>query len=120
MSIRFSPNTTADLYIGRAAPPNPGDPPDIPDLPVQQYPPFFAYNYDQVEFGGPPPASFFLERGMIASPHQLPRAGPGVADYLVIDPSGARIVVMVLQGATRVQPPTTWLQYYTGRATNTY
>lgn len=120
MTIRFTPNTLADLYLGRGTAPKPGDPPDFAELPVQQYPPYTAYNFDQVSFGAPASTSFFITRGLILSPVPIRRATGTQADYLIVDPLGAQIVVRLLSGDIRVQPPDEWLIYWIGRDQLTY
>lgn len=120
MTIRFTPNTLGDLYLARAAPPSLLDSPEFPNLPVQQYPPYFSYNFDQVEFASTSPISFFLTRGLMACPVPIHRATATLADWLIIDPLGAQIVVRLLSGDIRVQPPTEFLIYWIGRDNLSY
>lgn len=120
MAVSFNPNTTADLYLGRAVAPTPGDPPDFADIPCQQYPPFTCLNLDQVQFASGPYVSFLLLRGLILLNLRLRRATATQADWLIIDPSGAALVVRLLEATPRVQPPAEWITYWIGRDTLSY
>jgi hypothetical protein len=117
--LTITPNTVADLYRGRADPPTIGDTPDEVNLPVQQWPPFLAYNADQLNFGAHPP-SFLVERGLIMSTTPLVRTNGTLADYLVIDPEGIAATIKILEAHPRMRNGILFVSIYFGKPVLSY
>lgn len=120
MSITFRPNTVCDVYLALPGPPTVLDFPQYAAVPLQQYPPYTTLNFDQVDFAVGPVTSFFFSRGALDLPVLLKRATSTMADYLVIDPGGVNLTIMILQAEVRLQPATNRLQYWIGKSTLSY
>lgn len=116
MTLTIRPNTTADAYLNRTVPPGAGDVPDVLDCPVQQWPPFFVLNADQVTLGGLTP-SFLIERGLIVCPVLLRRSTGTLSDWLVIDPFGARIVLQLMEAHHRIESGEVKVSMYFAKST---
>lgn len=82
---------------------------------MQQFPPFFSFNFDQVEMVGGSVVSFFLVRGLIQCPAPIPRATATMASWLIMDPGGADVVIRLIEAERRIQPPAEWIQFWIGR-----